>query len=67
MLTQPIPPPIVARIAPDGVNMVGLVLGVVVFDEQASALHSVIMWSARFVGTCPRQSEGIFCRLFLVD
>src|SRR5438552_18891582 len=43
MLAQQVLPKIVFEITPDGVNVVRIVLGIVVFQQKRRALHAIIM------------------------
>ncbi len=43
MLRQRIPTEVALKVSPDSVDMVGVVLSVVVFDEKCRSLNSVVM------------------------
>ena len=46
VLGQQVPGEVAAQVAPHGVDVIGLVLGVVVFDEQARTAERVIVAGA---------------------
>ena len=48
------------KISPDCVNVVGIVLYVVVFDQKRRALYAIVMWLTFFEATSPGE-EVIFC------
>ncbi len=45
-------------VAPDGVDVVGLVLGAVVFDEEARGLQAVVVGLARLDAARPGEAHG---------
>src|SRR5262252_3687865 len=48
---------IALRVAPDGVNVVGIPLGVVVFDQQPRALDAVVMRPPRLGAAGPGEMQ----------
>ena len=44
-------------VTPDGVDVVGVVLGVVVLDEQVGALDSVVVLLAGLQASCPDEDQ----------
>src|SRR5215469_8603470 len=48
---------IALRVAPHGVNVVGVALGVVVFDQEPRALDAVVMWPPRLGAAGPGEVQ----------
>ena len=59
MLPEEIFAEIVFEIAPDGVDVVGVVLGVVVFEQERWPLHAVIVGFAPFDATGPGEIDFV--------
>ena len=57
MLAQEILPEVARKVAPDGMNVVGVVLGVVVFDEERRALHAVVVFLSLLDLAGPRERD----------
>ena len=55
---------IIFNIAPDGVDMVRVVLGVIVFQQKCRSLHAVVLALAGFDTTSPREKESVPARFF---
>ena len=50
--------PVVGEVAPDGVDVVGAVLGVVVLDQEARAADRVVVAASGLLGPGPRERDG---------
>lgn len=57
MFGQTVEPEIGARIAPDRVGVVGVALGVVVFDEQVGSLEPVVVRLPGLEAACPSEVD----------
>ena len=55
VLLQQVPAKVAVKIPPDGVDVVGVVLCVVVFDEETFTMNAVVMTRARLQAACPRK------------
>ena len=58
MLPQQIAPKVALEIAPDRVDVIGLVLDIVVFDDEIGTLDTVIMRFTPFQASGPPVSSG---------
>ena len=48
MLSQQVLPKVIAKASPDRMNMIGLILGIIIFQEEIFSLKTIIMPFARF-------------------
>lgn len=63
MQPQNIQTEIALQVAPDGMNMIGIVLGVVILDEEKRTVEAVIMRLVHLLGTCPGEVDGVQVRI----
>ena len=63
MQPQKIQTEIALQVAPDGMNMISIFLGVVILDEEKRAVEAVIMRLAGLFGTCPGEVDGVQVRI----
>ena len=64
MFAQDVFGEVVGEIANDGMHMVGIVLRVVIFDEQHRTLNAVIVSGAGLKASRPRKAQVFNSRLF---
>src|SRR4051812_28642875 len=63
VLAEKVSPEVAGRIAPDGMDVVRVVLGVVMLDQQARAVEAEVMGVARVRRACPGEVDGAHARL----
>lgn len=59
MIAEDILAEVVFQVAPEGVDMVGVILGVIVFDDELGGLHPVVVGLAGFRSACPGEVDGV--------
>lgn len=59
MLAQEVSPEIVARVAPESMDVLGIVCGVVEFDEKRRAVNAIVDLGSRSDRTGPCEVDGI--------
>ena len=63
VLFQNVAAKVTIEIAPDCMDVIGVILDVVVFDEESGALHAVIMGFTRFLGSGPGENDVLHASL----
>lgn len=58
MIAEDILAEVIFQVTPEGMDMVGVVLGVVVFDDELGGLHPVVVGLAGFGSTGPCEVDG---------
>lgn len=65
VLAEEVVAKVAVEVAPDGVDVIGVVLGVVVFEKEAFALDAIVVGFVGFAAAGPGEMEGAFGEDFL--